>query len=372
MSNAILPEISFADTSPQAIETAVIAGYEAAAGRKLYPGDPIRLFLTTVAAMIVQQRSLLDFCARQNLLQYAGGNYLDHLGALFGVSRLPAESARVTLRFTLSAAQPGAVTIPAGTRATPGGNVYFALTADAVVLAGDTAIDVIATCTQVGDTGNDYLIGQIDTIVDPQPWLQAVTNLDGSSGGAEIEDDDALRERIRLAPTAFSTAGPVDAYRYWASSASALIADVAVLSPDPGEVRIYPLLQGGALPDAAMLAAVDAACNDRRVRPLTDHVTAVAPTAVDYDITLTYYIDRARAISETAIKQAVDAAVDAYAVWQHGALGRDINPSRLIAGLVNAGARRVVVTDPDYTELAANEVAAMGTVAVTYGGLEDD
>ena len=69
---------------------------------------------------------------------------------------------------------------------------------------------------------------------------------------------------------------------------------------------------------------------------------------------------------------AVAQAVEDYKVWQR-AIGRDINPSKLVAMVMEAGAKRVTVTAPAYTAVAATKVSALqGEATVTYGGLEDD
>ena len=121
-----LPAISFVETDTGNIETNMITMYEAITGRTLAQGDPIRLYLLSVAAIIVQQRVLIDYSAKMNLLAYSEGNYLDHIGILVGVTRLTAAPAITTLRFTLSTVQPQAVTIPAGTRATTENGFVFA------------------------------------------------------------------------------------------------------------------------------------------------------------------------------------------------------------------------------------------------------
>ena len=59
-----LPEISFVETDTGNIESAIITTYEALAGRTLAQGDPIRLFLLSIAAIIVQQRVLIDYSAK--------------------------------------------------------------------------------------------------------------------------------------------------------------------------------------------------------------------------------------------------------------------------------------------------------------------
>jgi phage-related baseplate assembly protein len=366
-----LPQISFAEKSAAAIEAAVITGYEAVAGYSLAPGDPRRLFLLAVADIITQQRVLIDYTGKQNLLAYAGDDNLDHMGVLVGTDRLPAAAATVTLRFTLSAVQTGAVIIPVGTRATPGENLLFATKATAVVPAGQSYVDVEAACTEIGTKGNGYAPGQINKIVDPIQWVASVSNTTISEGGTDVEHDDSYRDRIRQAPEMFSTAGPDGAYLYHAEKASALIIDVSVTSPNPGEVEIRPLLIGGAIPGQEIIDAVAAACTDKKVRPLTDNVSVLAPEAVSYDVTTTYWIDSDNTLIAATIQAAVEQAVDDYVLWQKSKLGRAVNPSELIARMINAGAKRVTVTSPTYTAVTKSQVAVAGTVTPTFGGLED-
>ena len=166
-------------------------------------------------------------------------------------------------------------------------------------------------------------------------------------------------------------AGPTGAYEYWAKTASSLITDVAVYTPSPGSVVIRPLLSGGELPGTEILDAVSAVCNASDIRPLTDNLSVLAPEAVDYDIGLTYYINRADATASISIQSAVTAAVSAYVLWQKSKLGRDINPAELIYRIRAAGAGRVEVTTPVYTALQPYQVAIAGSVTVTFGGLID-
>ena len=156
-----LADITFAERNPAIIETAVITGYEKIANRTLAKGDPIRLFLESIAFIIIHQRHLIDFTGKQNLLTYAGGNYLDHIGAMLGVNRLPAQPALTTLKFTLSESQPAALSIPAGTRATPGGgDIVFETTEISVVTPG--ALD---RCRSVSWNLRGGFPGRI-----PAPW----------------------------------------------------------------------------------------------------------------------------------------------------------------------------------------------------------
>jgi len=364
-----LPEISFAEKSAEDIESAILVTYESISGRSLAAGDPVRLFLETIAAVIVQQRVLIDFTGKQNLLRYATGDYLDHIGGR--VTRLPASAASTTIRFTLSAPQVGAVIIPAGTRITPDGDLYFATSVVVEIPAGELTVDVAAICMDAGTIGNGYLPGQINMLVDPIPYVEGAENTDQSSSGTDQEIDDDYRLRIWLAPESYSVAGPEGAYTYWAKTASADIIDVYVSSPSPGVVDIRPLLKGGLIPGQTILDLVAGVCSDKKVRPLTDHVTVSAPETVNYNLNLTYYIAQSRATDTISIQSAVNQAVNDYVAWQRGALGRDINPSELIARVMIAGAKRLTVETPVYTQLQGYQVAIASTVTVTYGGLEN-
>lgn len=366
-----LPDIDFIEVDAEKITNDIIAVYEALAERSLYPGDPIRLFLTALAQIIIQQRVLINQTALKNLLRYASGDVLDHMGAFYKVPRLEAQAARTTQQFVLSAALSTATLIPAGTRVGPaGGNgLFFETTEPLEIPAGALTGTVEALCTTSGVIGNGFLPGQVNALIDPIPFVQSVSNLTTTSGGADRETDDSYRERIHNAPESFSVAGPDGAYRFLAASASQLIVDVSVTSPSPGVVKIIPLLAGGELPTQEILDAVHEKCSASDKRPFTDLVTVVAPTIQMYDVSLTYWISVSRAAEAAAIQMAVNEAVQAYILWQKSALGRDINPSELTRLLMQAGAHHVSVVSPAHTDVGFDRVAVAETVTVTYGGL---
>jgi phage-related baseplate assembly protein len=366
-----LPEIEFVETDASRVESSVITTYEAIAEKNLRPGDPVRLFLESLAYLIAQQRSLIDYAAKQNLLAYARGDYLDHLGILTDTQRLPAQAAKTTMKFSIAEAMDSAVLIPEGTRATPGDQVYFATAEAAEIPAGDTSVTVTAECTTAGAEANGCLAGQINRLVDPVSHVTSVENTTTSLGGTDKESDDNFRQRIRLAPEKYSSAGARLGYRYWAKEAHQDILDVSVLSPVPGEVEIYVLMEDGELPGQEVLDAVDEQVNADRRRPLSDYVSVHAPEQIGYDIDITYYISTGDATRAKSIQTAVENAVSAYRKWQRVSIGRDINPSELIRRIQQAGAKRVDVDAPAYAALDKTQVAAESSVNVTYGGLED-
>jgi phage-related baseplate assembly protein len=377
-----LPDIVFAERDPAVIERELINGYEQAyklqygEERKLYPGDPVRLFLESVAFELIHQRQLIDYTGKMNLLAYSEGDKLDHLGALLGVTRLSAQPALTTLKFTLSEPQAGVSVIPLGTRATPGGGDIVFVTFQAVEIPiGDTEAEVPAGCTSPGAAGNGFLPGQIKKIVDPFPLQMVVENITVSYGGADIESDENFRERIQIAPESFSVAGARGSYEYWARTAHQSIVDVAVVGPpltEPGNIEIYPLMVGGDLPSHESLNLVYETCNAEDIRPLTDYVHVLSPIPVPYTLEVHYWIERRNATNVIAIHAAVEQAVNGWILWQRTKIGRDIIPSELIHRIQAVGAKRVEVITPGYVPLNYKQLAVInGSPVVTYGGLED-
>lgn len=369
-----LPEIVFVSSDASEIEKTIFDLYTSLTGRTLAQGDPVRLFLMCITNIVVLLMNNINETGKQNLLRYAAGNNLDHLGALVGTERLLATAAKTTMIITLSAAQDSAVIIPAGTRIAVNGNtdIYFAIDELQIIQPGETTIEADATCLQSGVIGNGFGENQINVIVDPVPFVKSITNITVSAGGADVETDDSYREAIHQAPESFSVAGPDGAYIYFAKRASALISDVAVFSPEPGTVQITPLETGGKIPESELLEIIEEAVNDRAVRPLTDKVDVVAPTAVPYNIDVTYYISKDDNSQANVIQENVKQAVEEFKMWQKEKLGRDINPSELIARMVGAGAKRVIVTEPEYKVLEVTQIAQESSVNVKLGGIENE
>jgi len=374
-----MPDLNFITTDSQEIYATIIGELENGVAEPLYPGDERRLFGEALVPLFVAMYNAVNDAARQKMLRYARGNVLDALGERTGTKRLEAKPAVTTLRFSVSTPAPTNVVIPKWTKVTPGGGVYFATDEAVVLQAGAYSVDVSASSTGGGERFNGYAPGTITTIVDLLPYISAVTNITASSGGDDGEPyttagDDRYRERIRLSYAKLSTAGPADAYIYWALTADPDIIDVKVETPTPGTVQVIPLMKGGRLPDADTLAKVLAIVGDPAIRPLTDNVTTVAPTAVEYDINIVYYTTAA---DEAAVVETIEGeggAIERFRDWQSSALGRNINPDylrKLIlapdweAGL--RGAIRVDVMAPAHTTINNSEVAVFsGSLTISH------
>lgn len=368
----VLPDVQFVETDAQATIDDIIGGYEQLTGATLAQGDPRRLFLLSLAYIIVQQRQQIDAAGKSNLLYYARGDYLDHLGAMRQTPRLEASGAYTTQRFILSEPRPAPVGIPQGTRVTADGELFWATADPAVIPAGSLFVDVNVQAMTPGAVGNDLLEGEIADLVDPIPFVASTANLQRTQGGADRESDDDYRERIYNAPAAFSIAGPSEAYEFWSYTASSAISDVSATTPEPGVVEVFILLDGGELPDQPILDAVDAVLSPDTIRPLTDNVIVSAPEAVPYNIDFTYYIRDVDSGSAAFIEQRVGRAVEDYIKWQRSKIGRDINPDELVARVKAAGAKRLEITEPVFERLQNSQVAQEISVNFGYGGAEDE
>ena len=374
-----LPDVSFIDNKTLSdIRSEMIADfqekYEEIEGKKktLARADPITLLLYAAAVQIYQGFLYIDKIGKMDLLKYSYGEYLENgPAALRGLTRETAEPAVVTVRFTLSAVQADAIGIPIGTQVT-NGELFFVSTEYAEIPIGDTYIDIDMVCLTDGEVGNGIAVGELSELVDPIPYIESVSNITETAGGTDTESDESLRDRIFLSPSGFSTAGSKAAYVYWAKEYSNDIEDVVVDSPSVCLVKVYFTTKGGVIPTTTQINGLQAWLEDEEIKPLTDEVVVLAPTSTTFNITMTYYIAKSNASKATTIQEAVAAAVEEYVLWQQGAIGRDINPDKLINLVIAAGAKRVSLTYPAFAVVSKTTLPQLGTKTVTYGGLEDD
>ena len=381
-------DYQFVSTDPEAIITSLITAYEQLTKQTVHPASPERLFISWVADVIIQTREQINYAANQNIPSRASGVNLDILGELFYEKERPdAQASTCTVRFTISAPQTSSLLIPAGTRVSDvRGTLYWQTTTDTYVSIGETAADVQVSCMVPGVEGNGYKVGQINKLVDVFPYFRSCENTTESDGGYDTATDSEFYNILRESEDAYSTAGPMGAYMYWSKSVSTDIKDVAAIMPkDPstgklmgGHVNIYALMADGTIASETIKELILAACNDDKVRPLTDFVSVEDPGVVGYDITLTYYIPVDTMSSATTIQTAVDDAVAEFVKWQSDKLGRDINPSQLISMIMETGIKRVDLTEPTFTVLndgndnTAPEIARVVNVTITNGGYENE
>ena len=145
------PDVSFIDNKTiDDVRGDMVADFEAfmlqATGSKVSLGRASvhRMILYSAAVQIYQAMQYVDRAGKQSLLKYSYSEFLDNLALLKGVTREPAKAATTTIRFTASATRTLATPIPAGTRVSSSGSIYFSTMEYAEIPAGSLTVDVLA------------------------------------------------------------------------------------------------------------------------------------------------------------------------------------------------------------------------------------
>ncbi|WP_314163387.1 baseplate J/gp47 family protein [Lachnoanaerobaculum gingivalis] len=348
--------------------------YKEITGKDIVLGkaDDRRIILLAGAYFIFQGYMYMDDAGKMGLLKYSRDKYLENLGAIKHIHRKPAAGSTTTVKFSMKSKRTSAIAIPKGTRVTAGDNVYFATDEYSEIPAGSLSVDVPATCTSVGQMTNNYDIGDLNTLVDIIAFIDEAKNITKPEGGADIESDDSLRQRIYIAPAAYSSAGSADSYEYFVRQFYPNVSSVRITSPSPRVVRVRYLLENGVVPESESINRLKEYLSSPSIRPLTDNIEVLAPVKKTYSISITYYVNSSDQSRATNIQLKVVAAINDYIDWQKSEIGRDINPDVLRQKILNAGAKRVDINSPVFTIVDEDSVASLATQSVTYGGLEND
>lgn len=366
-----LPEPVFFHTDAEQIKSECIAYYEELTGTKLSPGQAEMFIINVLAYRELLYRVSGNEAGKQELLSFARYPMLDYLGELVGVTRLPASKATCTIQFNLVNGH-GSLVIPEGIRvSSTDGKVVFITLQERTVLSSTAYVTVLAEATTEGSAGNGYEAGKVSIILDPQAFVASAANTGTTAGGSDQEGDEELRDRIRLAPSAFSCAGPRGAYEYFAKSAHPSIIDVGITSPVPGQVNVYPLIENAATPSQEIIDAVNAKLNDEKVRPLTDTVVVDAPEKIEYEIevNLTLLTD---AIASTTQEQVLK-NLQAYADERKKRLGVDAKRAQINARSCIDQVYDVDIVSPaSDVEVDFNQVAYCTGISVNIAGFSNE
>lgn len=349
--------------------------YEELTGKEitLYPANTERLKMQIVAGEIYQIYEYISYLFSQNFIQYMDREVLENWGATLGYMQTNIKAATCILQFKVNDVLDFDVEIPAGIRATAGDDVYFATDESCMLKAGENFVEVSATCTEEGTIGNDYVAGQINVLADPVLNISGVENCTTSQGGQDEYDDEALRENIFLFPSTYSTAGPNAAYEYFVKSYSTEIISVNIVQNNvTAEVDIYIMLADGKVPDEQYCKAVVDYLVGLECTPADDKIYVKAPEVVRYKITGKYYIAKSNRENETLIKESVLEAASYFVSECYSNIGNDIIPDKLIELTRIAGAKRLELTAPNFTQIADTQIAICDGIELSYGGLEDD
>ncbi|HHX87693.1 MAG TPA: baseplate J/gp47 family protein [Firmicutes bacterium] len=240
-------------------------------------------------------------------VQTSYGQYLDYLGQPRGVTRLKATPATGDIHFTGS---PGTVISEGSVIATLAiGNapaIMFETTEEAII-DGEGEATARARCAEPGTTGN-VPAGVIVLMADPIEGITDVVNPEPFTGGTEIEEDDAFRQRILEAVRLPATSGNMHHYKMWAKEV-----------PGIGDAKVFPLWDGPGTVKVVVIDGNKRAASPELVDAVAAHIEIERPIGADVtvaaavekevsitaDITLAhgYAIDQVQPLYEEAVTE---------------------------------------------------------------------
>jgi uncharacterized phage protein gp47/JayE len=223
----------------------------------------------------IEKAQLVQFTL-QNLLQIffvqtSHGQYLDYLGQVKGVTRLPATPSTGKVKF---AGQPGTL-IKVGTRistqSSANSPAIIFETTESGVINEQGEVTVSVACTEAGTIGN-VPAGTIVLMVEPVEGVTSVTNPEPFTGGTDIEDDDAFRERI-LAAYDEPLSGAKKDYIRWAREV-----------PGVGDAKVFPLWNGPGTVKVVIIDGNKRAANSELLDAVTTHIEERRPIGAEVTV----------------------------------------------------------------------------------------
>ena len=271
-------------------------------------------------------------CAAESLKlscfpQTAAGVALDKHAEERGLTRKDAVKAQGTLTFSRRTALSYAAEIPKGTVCAASGEdaAEFETTEKAVLPAGKLTVTVAAEAAEGGKAGNAAK-NTVNTLVTPPAGIESVTNETAFTGGADKEDDEALRARLLRCFYALPNGSNTETYRRAALEIPG-VHSVQVVPRANGvnTVAVYVYGDNGAVSEST-LKTVRTVLNE--LKEISVDVTVAAAQAVKKTVTL--YV---KPKENCALAEAKSACTEAITKYMN-ALG--VGEAFVTAAVVNA------------------------------------
>lgn len=360
-------EIHYISYDPDTVWLKMLDAYNKAGGDVLYSGDEKEILLRAVQEAMIQGFAEVDNALRMATRRYAVRDYLDLYGESDFCERIKSTAARAKVAITYKAGmETGA--IAAGAALTQDGVIVYQLTED-INPVGNVAqtIETEIVCKTPGSAGNGLEAGAQMQFLSQQSRVESVVCIEGAAGGTDTEQDEAYRERIGSAHSAYA-AGTKPYYEALALSTSTQIVDAQAVRSAPGQVTVFLLLEDG-MSSAEKASAIRTALSvlsEPDARGLTDEMFVSEAEELSYALKVNCNLPSG--VNGTALT----AAAAEYQEWQDRKIGRPFNPDKLTAMLYQAGAERVTYQEgshfdggsAEYTEIDQGQYCR-GTVTIT-------
>lgn len=266
-------------------------------------GSFVNDMLSTAALMGEKYYVAMEHALAVAFLKNCTGSDADEKAAEEGLTRKEGTKAKGEVTFAGEAGKE----IPAGTLCGTVNGLIF-LTLEDGAIGEDGTVTVAVEAEEAGDRYN-VLAGSINTLPVAINGVTAVTNGEGTLGGAEEETDAELVARTLLKKRTPATSGNAYHYLEWALEVNGVgNARIFPLDNGPGTVGVMPITSSGRAPDEDILAA--AAANIEEKRPIGATVSVYAPEEVLVAAAATVSISADTTIE--AVKKAYTEKLEAY------------------------------------------------------------
>ena len=306
-------------------------------------------------ALASEVQSLLaqaDWVLDQSFPQTAVGQYLDYHAETRALTRFSTPSAAVT-----------DYEIEQGSVAMTSGGVRFETTKKAVLLKGETYVDIPASAVEAGASGN-AIAGAIHLMSVYPVGITQCTNPEAFSGGSDEESDEKLRERVLESYKRLPNGANAAFYEQEAMSFPNVAAAKAVgRARGIGTVDVYVSTHAGA-PDEKLLGEIEAVLQKKR--EIAVDVEVKAPTEKTVNMSAELTAEQGWTMQE--ITDAATAALQAYFTGER--LGEAVYTAKLASILYGVeGVKNCHLLTPDEdVSVSATELPVLGTVTITEIG----
>lgn len=320
-------------------------------------GTDLSARMYALAAQIYSLYIQADWVVRQAFPQSAEGEYLDYHAQLRSLERKAPVAAQGTVRFSAGEASDSDREVPQGTVCMTAGLIRFETTKTVVLSAGELTVEAPVRALEAGAAGN-VAAGAIVSMAVAPMGISACTNPQPCVGGADGEDDEALRERVLDTFRRLPNGANAAFYEQSALSFDQVAAAVAIPRPrGVGSVDVVAATLAG-VPDEELLEQLQEYFEQRR--EIAVDVQVRAPQVQQVDVSI-----QVAAKGGWDIQQVKTQVEQALRGWFDGKLlGQDILLARLGHLVYSCGGVE------NYTILApAADLAVEADVLPTLGEL---
>ena len=243
------------------------------------------------------------------------------------------------------------------------GGVRFETTKKAVLLKGETYVDVPASAVEAGVSGN-AIAGAIHLMSVYPVGITQCTNPEAFSGGSDEESDEKLRERVLASYKRLPNGANAAFYEQEAMSFPNVAAAKAVgRARGIGTVDVYVSTHAGA-PDEKLLGEIEAVLQKKR--EIAVDVEVKAPTEKTVNMSAELTAEQGWTMQE--ITDAATAALQAYFTGER--LGEAVYTAKLANILYGVeGVKNCHLLTPSAdVSVSATELPVLGTVTITEIG----